>query len=117
MPQSAPLKSWSLRALQFRPSASGGIEALLPCLVLRRSTSQLIVELPIAPGTLSERFVAGDRYPVAIAALRIVVPQRKMLCAAVVPERQRICLPPEAALEFGFLEVPEQHLQDGVAFL
>ena len=50
---------------------------------------------------LSERFVAGDRYPVAIAALRIVVPQRKMLCAAVVPERQRICLPPEAALEFG----------------
>jgi len=101
MPQSAPLKSWSLRALQFRPSASGGIEALLPCLVLRRSTSQLIVELPIAPGTLSERFVAGDRYPVAIAALRIVVPQRKMLCAAVVPERQRICLPPEAALEFG----------------
>src|SRR5215467_13351819 len=39
-----------------------------------------------------------------------------MLGAAIVPERDRAGAPSEAALKFGIFDVPEEHLQDRVAF-
>ncbi|TMJ63050.1 MAG: glycogen synthase GlgA [Alphaproteobacteria bacterium] len=51
-------------------------------------------------GWSSERAVALDRDPIAVAALREIVPHRVVLGAAIVPERHRAGLPAEAALEF-----------------
>src|SRR5262249_8045254 len=50
--------------------------------------------------TGSKRPVALDRHATARARLRVVVPQRLMLDAAVVPEGHRMRLPAEPALEF-----------------
>src|SRR5215470_4986051 len=44
--------------------------------------------------------IAFDRHPTAGSRLRVVVPQRLMLEAAVVPEGDRMRLPAEPALEF-----------------
>src|SRR2546422_9384772 len=50
-----------------------------------------------------------------VAPLRIVVPHRVVLDAAVVPERDRAHLPPEAALELRRLDVAIEELQERVA--
>src|SRR5215469_16883099 len=50
----------------------------------------------------------------AVAALRVVIPQRQMLGAAIVPERDRAGAPSEAALKFGIFDVPEEHLENRV---
>ena len=63
----------------------------------------------------SKRLVAGDGAAMAVAALRVVIPQRQMLGAAIVPERDRAGAPSEAALKFGIFEVPEEHLENCVA--
>ena len=63
----------------------------------------------------SKRVVAGDGAAMAVAALRVVIPRRQMLGAAIVPERDRAWAPSEAALKFGIFEVPEEHLENCVA--
>src|SRR5215467_2893754 len=63
----------------------------------------------------SKRFVTGDGNAMAVTALRIVIPQRQMLGAAIVPKRDRAGAPVEAALEFGIFDVPEEHLENRVA--
>src|SRR5712664_2090123 len=52
-----------------------------------------------------ERPVALHGHAMAVPPLREVVPHRVVLGAAVVPERHRVDLPPEAALELGGLDV------------
>src|SRR3954451_8897365 len=47
----------------------------------------------------SHRPIALDRDPVARAGVRPVVPHRVVLDAAIVPERDRVLAPAEAALE------------------
>ena len=53
-----------------------------------------------------------NRYALATAAVRIVVPQRVMLGAAVVPERYRARLPLEAALKLWLFDSLEEHLEN-----
>lgn len=69
----------------------------------------------VLPSGAIERLVSRDSHPVAVAALRIVIPQRQVLCASIVPERYGIRLPSKSALEFSTLEVPEKHLKNYVA--
>ena len=52
-----------------------------------------------------------------IAAMRVVVVDRPVLRTAIIPQRDRVSLPMEAALELGRLDVPKQVLEDGGAFL
>src|SRR3954454_14999737 len=68
------------------------------------------------PLRLVKRAVALDCDAVAVAALRVIVPHRVVQGAAIVPERDRVRLPAEAAVEFRRLGVAVQHLQEGVAF-
>src|SRR5262245_20064224 len=53
----------------------------------------------------------------AVAPVRVIVPQRMMLSAAVIPERDRVRLPAEARAELGRLDVAEQHGEDRIAFV
>src|SRR5262245_7844456 len=59
--------------------------------------------------------VALDRHAMAVPALREVVPHRVVLHATVVPERHRVRLPAEAAVELRRLHVAEEELQDRLA--
>src|SRR5678815_904676 len=59
--------------------------------------------------------VTLDRHAMAVAALRIVVPHRVVLHAAVVPERDRVHLPAEPAVELRRLDVAVEELQHRVA--
>src|SRR5262249_12538006 len=52
----------------------------------------------------------------AVAFVRVIVPKRMVLGAAVVPECDRICLPLETHAQFGGLHVPVEHLENRVAF-
>src|SRR5262245_2814591 len=52
----------------------------------------------------------------AVAPVGVVVPQRMVLRAAVVPECHRIRLPLEARAELGGLYLPIEHFEDRVAF-
>src|SRR3954452_22037503 len=47
----------------------------------------------------SDRSIACDCYPEAGAGVRPVIPHRAVLHAPVIPERHRVLLPAEAALE------------------
>lgn len=69
----------------------------------------------VLPSGAIERLVSRDSHPVAVAALRIVIPQRQVLCASIVPERYRIRLPSKSTLEFSTLDVPEKHLKNYLA--
>src|SRR5436190_23603124 len=60
--------------------------------------------------------IASDRHPTAGSRLRIVVPQRLMLDAAVVPEGDRMRLPAEPALEFLPGSKLAQKVEDRAAF-
>src|SRR5215469_16480273 len=51
----------------------------------------------------------------AVAALRVIIPQRQMLGAAIVPECDRAGVPSKAALKLGIFDVPEEHLENRVA--
>src|SRR5271163_207322 len=62
-----------------------------------------------------KRFIAGDSHPVAIAAVWIVIPQRQVLRASVVPECYRVRSPLKPAVEFGVLDMPEERPQDRIA--
>src|SRR5206468_3878398 len=53
-----------------------------------------------------ERAVALHRHPIAVAALREIIPHRVVLDRAVVPERHRVRLPAEAAVELRRLAMP-----------
>src|SRR5262249_27291888 len=64
-----------------------------------------------------DRVVAFDGDPVARAGVWPVVPHRVVLDAAVVPERDRVLLPAEAALEQWVGHVLEQVSQDAVALV
>src|ERR1700693_4006459 len=63
-----------------------------------------------------ERSVPCDSYPMAIAALRIIVPEREMLRTSIVPECYRIRSPLKSTVKFGGFDVPEERLQDRIAF-
>src|SRR5581483_10484340 len=63
----------------------------------------------------SDRLVALDRHPVPGPSPRPVVPDRHVLHAAVVPERNAVLLPAEAHLELRLLDVLEEETQDGLA--
>src|ERR1051326_8124136 len=58
-----------------------------------------------------KRLVALDRHAMTVAALGEVVPHGVVLDAAVVPERDRVHAPAEAALELGRLDVLVEHLE------
>ncbi len=64
-----------------------------------------------------ERLVAADRHPMAVTAVWVIVEHRVMLGAAVVPERHRVRLPLEAALEFRRLDVAVEHFQQRIALV
>src|SRR5690349_8486938 len=64
-----------------------------------------------------ERLVAAHRHAMAVTAMREVVEHRVMLGAAVVPERHRVGLPLEAALELRRLDVAIEHLEQRIAFV
>src|SRR5688500_3676964 len=64
-----------------------------------------------------KRPIPADRHPVAVAPVGVVVPERTMLGAAVVPERHRARLPAEAHLELRRLDMAEQRLQEAVALV
>src|SRR5262249_25900505 len=63
------------------------------------------------------RPVAADRDAVAVAPVRVIVPQRMMLGAAVVPERDRVRLPAKAHAELRRLDVAKQHGEDRIALV
>src|SRR6185436_70066 len=65
--------------------------------------------------TRSDRPVAFDGHPAAGACLRVVVPKRLMLDAAVVPEGNRMGLPAEPHLEFLPGAELAQEIQDRAA--
>ena len=69
------------------------------------------------PPNGGQRSRAIDGHAVAAAARREVVEDRLVLRAAVVPERDRVRLPPEAAHEARILDVPVQHLEQRIALL
>src|SRR5215831_11423529 len=76
--------------------------------------------MPRAPRCLAERSkwpVAFDRHPTTGSRLGVVVPQRLMLDAAVVPEGYRMRLPTEPALEFLPGAELAQKIEDRTAFL
>jgi hypothetical protein len=52
----------------------------------------------------------------AVAPVGVVVPQRMVLRAAVVPKRNRVWCPLKAHAQLGRLNVPIEHLQNRVAF-
>src|SRR5580698_2919157 len=58
-----------------------------------------------------ERPVARDRHAMTVAAIWKVIPQGLVLHAPIVPERDRIRLPAESALELGPLDMAIEHLQ------
>src|SRR5262245_48724128 len=62
------------------------------------------------------RLVAADRDAMAVALVGVVVPERVVLGAAVVPERNRVGLPLEAHAQLGRFDVPIEHFEDRVAF-
>ena len=65
----------------------------------------------------SERLVTADRDAMAVALVRIIVPDRAVLDAAVIPERNGIRPPLEAHAQFRRLDATIQHPQDRVAFV
>src|SRR6476620_1429717 len=65
----------------------------------------------------SHRPVALHRDPVARAGVRPVIPHRVVLNAAIVPERDRVLAPAEAALEQRVGHVLVKIAQDAVAFV
>src|SRR5260370_35398441 len=65
----------------------------------------------------SNRAVALDGDPVARAGVRPIIPHRVVLDAAVVPERDRVRLPAEAALEQRVGHVLVEIAQDAVALV
>ena len=67
-----------------------------------------------AVGTV-ERHVTLDGYAVAVAGLRVVIPNRQVLSAAVVPERHGVLAPLESAVELRALAVTKQERQQGIA--
>src|SRR6266478_1426437 len=67
--------------------------------------------------TASVRLVAADRHVVAVALVGVVVPKCLVLDTAIVPERDRVGPPPEAHAKPGRLDVPIEHLEDGVALV
>src|SRR5258708_39956474 len=64
-----------------------------------------------------DRPVALDGDPIAGARVRPIVPHRVMLDAAVVPERNRVLAPAEAALEQRIGHVLIKITQDAVALV
>ena len=52
----------------------------------------------------------------AVAPVGIIVPQRMVLRAAIVPKRNRVRRPLEAHAQLGGLNVPIEHFQNRVAF-
>ena len=62
-----------------------------------------------------ERSVALDGDAIAVTGLGVVVPDRQVLGAAVVPEGDRVLTPLEAAVVVGLRAVPEQEREQGVA--
>src|SRR5579862_908807 len=66
---------------------------------------------------VSHRPVAVDRDAVHDAALAVIIVERVMLHAAIVPERDRAPLPAEAAGEFRLDRVLVEEIQQGPAFL
>ena len=63
-----------------------------------------------------ERPVALDRHPNPTTCLGEIIPGRQMLHAAVVPERERILAPSEAALKFWVSAMLVEEVQEGIAF-
>src|SRR5262249_52036275 len=61
--------------------------------------------------------IAFDRHPTAGSRLRVVVPQRLVLDAAVVPEGDRMRLPAEPALELLTGTKLAEKVEDGTAFV
>jgi len=59
---------------------------------------------------------AFDRHALAAAAVGVVVPERKMQGAAIIPKGHRAGAPLEATLKFRTFGLLEQHLKQGVAF-
>ena len=64
-----------------------------------------------------KRSVAFDRDSVAAAYMRVVVPERMVLDAPVVPEGDRVVFPREADMKLGRTYVIEEELEEGLALL
>src|SRR5687768_7156557 len=71
--------------------------------------------IPASP--LSHRPLALDRHPRARARVRPVVPHRPVLGAAIIPERDRVFGPAEAALEQRVLGVLIEIGEDRIALV
>ena len=63
------------------------------------------------------RAVALDGHSVAGADLRVVIPDRQMLDAAIIPKSDTVRLPLEAGLEVRFLAMAIQEFQNVAAFV
>ena len=48
--------------------------------------------------------------------MRVIVPEREVLCTSVVPKGDGTGLPLESALKLGLFDVLEKHLKDRIAF-
>src|ERR1700733_11622397 len=104
------------------PSASGNSADSSTGNQKRRSNSPIGVPAPLSVRNLlssgrsmaiaSHRPLALDRHPDAGAGVRPVVPQRVVLGAAIVPERDGVFAPAEAALEQRIFHVLIKILQD-----
>src|SRR5215475_13108605 len=69
------------------------------------------------PTQESVRRLATHRDAMAVASVRVVVPQRMVLRAAVVPKCDRVRRPLEAHAQIGGLDVPIEHFENRVAFI
>src|SRR5262249_35593998 len=69
------------------------------------------------PPVWSVRLVAADGDAMAVAVVGVVVPDRPVLDAPVIPERHRVGPPPEAHAECRRLDVPIEHLEHGGALV
>src|SRR5688572_22912099 len=68
-------------------------------------------------GPRLEGLVSANCHAMSIALSRIIVPQGVVLDTAIVPERDRVWLPLEAAMQLRCLDVPVEHLKYGGALV
>ena len=57
-----------------------------------------------------------NRDAIPVTRLWVVIPDREVLCTAVIPKRDRVDAPPESTLEVGFGTVLKEEREQGVAF-
>src|SRR5712692_6745330 len=101
-------------AASSRHISGGRFVSSQPRNSLRKASWAGVYSKSIALGPI-KRCVALDRHTMAVTALWEVVPHRMMLDAAVVPERDRVHLPAEPALELRRLDVTIEELEQRVA--